>query len=156
MKLSNLALRGARRVYDLVMPVLQPVTPSVRILLVKDGATLLVHHTYASKWYFPGGGVKRGETLAAAAAREAREEAGALVHSQPRILGIYYYQHLGRSDHVVVYVSEDFDLTQPTDTWEIEGLAWFGLDKLPPNMHGGCRRRIGEYLSGRGPFQEPW
>ncbi|MBW7886261.1 MAG: NUDIX domain-containing protein, partial [Caldilineaceae bacterium] len=93
MKLSNLALRGARRVYDLVMPVLQPVTPSVRILLVKDGATLLVHHTYASKWYFPGGGVKRGETLAAAAAREAREEAGALVHSQPRILGIYYYQH---------------------------------------------------------------
>ena len=55
---------------------------------MKQGMTLLVHHSYASKWYFPGGGVKRGELLAETAIREAREEVGALIEDEPRLLGL--------------------------------------------------------------------
>lgn len=157
MKLRNLLLRAARHGYDLWLFVARPVTPSVRILLVRDGMTLLIHHSYASKWYFPGGGVKRGESLAAAALREAWEDVGAVVRDEPRLLGIYLGNHNGRSDHVAVYVSEAFDLpSPPPDTWEIEGCAWFSLTNLPPTMQAACRKRVGEYLAGGGPYHGEW
>lgn len=157
MNLRTLLLRAARRGYDLWLFAARPVTPSVRILLVRDRMTLLIHHSYASKWYFPGGSVQRGESLLAAAIREAREEVGAVVRSEPRLLGIYLSNRGGRSDHVVVYVSEDFDLLGPPPrTWEIEGCAWFSLTNLPPNMQAGCRARVQEYLSGGGPYHGKW
>lgn len=157
MSLRTLLLRAARHGFDLLLPLLRPITPSVRIMLVRDGMTLLIHHTYASKWYFPGGGVKRGESLAEAAMREAREEVGAVVQGEPRLLGIYLGNSHGRSDHVAVYVSEDFDLPgQPPDTWEIEGCAWFSLGNLPPDMQRSCRARVREYLQGSGPYSGDW
>ncbi|HAJ38876.1 MAG TPA: hypothetical protein DCL15_24690 [Chloroflexi bacterium] len=157
MNLRTLLLRAARHGFDLWLAVARPVTPSVRILLVRDGTTLLIHHSYASKWYFPGGSVDRGESLMAAAVREAWEEVGAVVQGEPRLLGIYLSNHGGRSDHVVVYVSEDFDLpTPPPDTWEIEGCAWFSLTNLPPNMQPACRKRVEEYLAGGGPYHGEW
>ncbi len=157
MNLRTLLLRVARHGFDLWLAVARPVTPSVRILLVRDGMALLIHHSYASKWYFPGGSVDRGESLMEAAVREAWEEVGAVVHGEPRLLGIYLSNHGGRSDHVVVYVSEDFDLPgPPPETWEIEGCAWFSLTNLPPNMQSGCRKRVNEYLAGGGPFSGEW
>lgn len=157
MKLRTFLLRAARHGYDLWLFAARPVTPSVRILLVREGRALLIHHSYASKWYFPGGGVQRGESLMAAAIREAREEVGAVVRSEPQLLGIYLSNHGGRSDHVIVYVSEDFDLPgAPPDTWEIEGCAWFSLTNLPPDMQNACRKRVGEYLAGGGPYSGEW
>ena len=157
MSLRTLLLRAARHGYDLILPILRPVTPSVRIMLVRDGMTLLIHHSYASKWYFPGGGVKRGESLAEAAMREASEEVGAIVHGEPRLLGLYLGNHNGRSDHVAVYVNETFDLPgPPPETWEIEGCAWFSLTNLPPDMQRSCRARVGEYLQGGGPYSGDW
>lgn len=157
MNLRTFLLRAARHGYDLWLFLARPVTPSVRILLVRDGRALLIHHSYASKWYFPGGGVQRGESLMEAAIREAREEVGAVVRSEPRLLGIYLSNHGGRSDHVVVYVSEDFDLSgAPPETWEIEGCAWFSVTNLPPNMQAACRKRVGEYLRGGGPYSGDW
>ena len=157
MSLRTLLLRAARHGYDLILPMLRPVTPSVRIMLVRDGMTLLIHHSYASKWYFPGGGVKRGESLAEAAMREASEEVGAIVLGEPRLLGLYLGNHNGRSDHVAVYVSEAFDLPgPPPQTWEIEGCAWFSLTNLPPDMQRSCRARVEEYLRGGGPYSGDW
>jgi 8-oxo-dGTP pyrophosphatase MutT (NUDIX family) len=149
-------LRLARRVYDVVQSVLRPVTPSVRIILIKEGKTLLVHHTYAPKWYFPGGGIKRGESLQAGAIREAWEEVGAVVRDEPSLLGIYYYSVAGRSDHMAIYVSEDFDLAPPPNSWEIAARAWFDLDQLPGDMDPGCRRRLAEYRTGDGPYSKDW
>ena len=157
MNLRTFLLRAARRGYDLWLRLARPVTPSVRILLVRDGMALLIHHSYASKWYFPGGAVDRGESLMEAAVREAWEEVGAVVRDEPRLLGIYLSNHGGRSDHVVVYVSEAFDLPgAPPDTWEIEGCAWFSLTNLPPNMQSACRARVSEYLAGGGPYSGDW
>ena len=156
MNWRNALLRLARHTYDVYLSVMQPVTPSVRMLLVKEGKTLLIHHTYASKWYFPGGGVKRGETLADCAIREAWEEVGAVVRDEPQLLGIYYYTVKGRSDHIVIYVSEDFDLAPPPPSWEIAGRAWFALDDLPHDLNRGCRLRIQEYLAGGAPHAGIW
>ena len=89
--------------------------------------------------------------------REASEEVGAIVHGEPRLLGLYLGNHNGRSDHVAVYVSETFDLPgPPPDTWEVEGCAWFSLTNLPPDMQRSCRARVGEYLQGGGPYSGDW
>lgn len=156
MKTPGFLLYGLRYAHDIFLSLVRPVTPSVRIILVKEGKTLLIHHTYADKWYIPGGGVKRGETLAQCAAREAWEETGAVLRSEPQLLGIYYYQVLGRSDHVAVYASDDFDLAPPPASWEIAGRAWFALDNLPPNMNMASRARIAEYLADGGPYAASW
>jgi 8-oxo-dGTP pyrophosphatase MutT (NUDIX family) len=100
--------------------------------------------------------MKRGETLVECAAREAFEEVGALLQGEPRLLGIYFYQVYGRSDHIAVFVSEQFDFTTPTDLWEIEGRAWYALNALPPDIASSCRQRVREYQAGGGPYLGKW
>ena len=62
----------AYRIYRLHWRVTRPLVLGVRLILIQDGQVLLVKHTYQPFWYFPGGLVQRGETLAQAAMREAR------------------------------------------------------------------------------------
>ncbi|MSP13412.1 MAG: NUDIX domain-containing protein [Chloroflexi bacterium] len=128
---------------------MKPVTLGVRLILVKresnrDPEILLVKHTYQKHWYLPGGGVKRGETLEEAARREAGEEVGAILASL-RLFGIYtnFYEH--KSDHVVVFVCNDFTLSGKTDH-EIAEYGFFTFSDLPGDLSPGTRRRLDEYV----------
>ena len=49
-------------------------TLGVRTMLIDGDKVLLIRHTYVPGWHFPGGGVERGETAEASAAREVMEE----------------------------------------------------------------------------------
>jgi 8-oxo-dGTP pyrophosphatase MutT (NUDIX family) len=121
----------------------RPVTLGVRLLAVQDGTVLLVRHTYQSQWYLPGGGVKRGETLEQAIRREAAEEVGATLDAV-RLLGVYTNFYEYKSDHVVVFVCDDFTV-MGKDNHEIERFGFFAFDDLPPNTSPGSRKRIAEY-----------
>lgn len=136
-------LRGAyllRRLYEFFV---RPVTLGVRIMMIRDGQVLLVRQTYVSGWFLPGGGVGRGETLDAAARREAGEEAGAMLRDLS-LVGAYTSFDEWRSDHNVLFLSTDFSLSGEKDQ-EIAELRFFPLDALPEDLSHGHRERLEEY-----------
>ena len=131
-----------------------PVTVGVRLLAVESGKVLLVSHTYLEGWYLPGGGVLAGETLPDAISREAVEEAGAVLH-ELNLFGVYSSFFEGKSDHIVVFVCQDFTW-QSTANREIESVGCFALDELPLGTSPGTRRRIAEFAAGARAVAAPW
>ncbi len=152
----NWLLNWAYRLYALQWRVTRPITLGVRILLIQDHQVLLVRHTYQAEWHFPGGGLKRGETVAEAVRREAREEVGAHLLEPPQLLGLYTAYHSGKSDHIATFVCHDFVLHTPTDRWEIHQCRPFPLDALPADLSPGSARRIRDYLQGNWPYAGRW
>jgi ADP-ribose pyrophosphatase YjhB (NUDIX family) len=126
---------------------LRPIRVGVRVMMLKDNQVLLVRQTYMPGWYMPGGGVKRGETLEAAARREVREETG-VVLGDTRLLGVYTNFKEWKTDHNIVFVSSDFTLSGEHDR-EIAEVRLFPLNALPKDLWPGHRVRLEEVRSGR-------
>jgi 8-oxo-dGTP pyrophosphatase MutT (NUDIX family) len=132
-----------RRAYYFV---LRPITLGVRILLIKEDQVILVKHSYQDGWFLPGGGIKRGETLEQAIRREAAEECGAVLH-QLVFIGTFNNFVDYNSDHVSLFLSEDFTLQEKRDH-EIEMLSAFPVGQLPENTTPGSQRKITAYING--------
>ncbi len=131
----------------------RPRTLGVRaIVLDPAGRVALVRHTYRSGWYLPGGGVDRGESMAAAARREVVEEAGIEPVTIDRILGVFHSRHEGKDDHVALFLAHAGDgawqRIRAADPREIEEAAWFAPDALPEGTSPATRRRIEAYRTG--------
>jgi ADP-ribose pyrophosphatase YjhB (NUDIX family) len=122
--------------------------------IVRDdaGAFLLVRHTYAPGWTFPGGGVDREETLEEAVTRELCEEVGVEIVGRPRLFGIFANLDKFKGDHVAVYIIDTWKSTAaPSRSLEIAEHGFFAHDSLPDATTGGARRRIGEIVDGTPP-----
>ena len=97
-------------------------TPSDRLVLCRRA----IEPGYG-KWVFPGGYVDRGETLIAAAMREAREECGLDV----RLDGLVnIYSYAGRTPVIVVYAATALGGTMCNDDESLE-TAEFSRDAIP-------------------------
>ena len=98
------------------------------------------------KWVFPGGYVDRGETVAAAAIREAKEEAGLEVRLD-RLLNIYSYA--GRPLVVIVYAATAVGGTLCTDEECLEARL-FTPEDIPWDelAFESTKEGLREYLSG--------
>jgi 8-oxo-dGTP pyrophosphatase MutT (NUDIX family) len=140
-------LRVAYRIMRVFWFFRRPLTVGVRILLIRGDAVLLVRHTYQDAWYFPGGGVKRGERLDQAIRREAAEEAGVILGALT-LFGAYTSFTEFKNDHIIVFISDAFSLTGKSDR-EIERVQFFPLNTLPHDLSPGCFRRIQEYQAGK-------
>ena len=142
--------------YRLSWRVTRPMMVGVRVILIRERTILLVKHTYERHWYFPGGGVKRGETLEQAARREAREEVNAEL-GEMHLLGIYTSLQEYKSDHVTVFYCTDFTLAPKTDfEIEIEAFDFFAIEDLPKDISSGTARRVKEYLKEQNPAARVW
>lgn len=131
----------------------RPRTLGVRTLLLDPaGRVALIRHSYRRGWYLPGGGVDRGETMAAAARREVLEETGIAPITIDRILGLFHTQSEGKDDHVALFLAHAADgacqRIGAADPREIEEAAWFALDALPDDLSPATRRRIEAYRTG--------
>jgi ADP-ribose pyrophosphatase YjhB (NUDIX family) len=129
--------------------VARPVTMGVRALIRdQSGAVLLIRHNYVGGWHMPGGGVGRGETVHQAMAREVREEVGLEVVGTARMLGLYARFRRGWSDHVSVFVVDEWSGTPRIDELEIAECRFFAPEDIPADTTPATRRRLAEALSG--------
>ena len=136
-------LRVLYRLFQVYLFFVRPLTLGVRIMLIRGGRVLLVRQTYMHGWFMPGGRIEKNETTERAARREAAEEAGAELHSIS-LLGVYSNFKEWKSDHNVLFLSEDFELSGVHDR-EIAELRFFSLDALPPDVWPGHLARLLEY-----------
>jgi 8-oxo-dGTP pyrophosphatase MutT (NUDIX family) len=147
-QLFVLFLRILHPAHKLWMRLARPLTLGVRVILACEGGVVLVRHTYQPGWQLPGGGVKRGETLDAAARREVAEEVG-LRAGRMRLMGMFTNFHEFKSDHVAVFACDEFDLAAlRPDLLEIAEARIFPLSALPDELSPGHRRRIEEWVQG--------
>src|SRR3990170_3591972 len=136
-------LRLAYLAFKVYLFLFRPIRKGVRVMMIQDNKVLLVRQTYLSGWFMPVGGLKRGETLEQTARREAREEVGAEL-GEIKLLGVYTNFKELKTDHNIVFVSNDFTLSGKHDR-EVADLRFFALDNLPKNLWPGHRRRLEEY-----------
>ena len=128
----------------------RPKTLGVRALVIDESKrVLLVRHTYLPGFYFPGGGVDKGETLEEAMRRELEEEANILVSGRPTLFGMYLNNTVSGRDHVGLYIVHGFrqDAPRPPD-YEIAEAGFFPLDALPETTTRATRARLAEVLEG--------
>jgi 8-oxo-dGTP pyrophosphatase MutT (NUDIX family) len=117
------------------------------MVLDSQGRVLLVRHGYRPGWFFPGGGVEMGESVARALARELIEEAGVAIEQTPELFGIYDNSAAFPGDHIVLFVVRRWRQEAiPPPNREIAERDFFAVDALPAGTSGGTRRRIAEVL----------
>ncbi len=120
-------------------------------LLVEDEAekVLLVRHTYVGGWYFPGGGVEKGESQQQAAHKELREETGIVCIGDPELFGVYWNRNASRRDHVSLFRCREWREERAfTPNREIAEIGFFALDALPDDITPGTMRRLEEIYQG--------
>lgn len=73
------------------------------IVRLDDGKFLLVRHTYIPGWYFPGGGVEKGQTIEQALSEELLQETGLKVVEKPVLYGVFHNNGVNKRDQVIVF-----------------------------------------------------
>lgn len=132
-------------------------TVGVQAVITKaQDQVLLVRHGYRTGWHFPGGGVEWRETLLSALAREVEEETGIVVRGQPRLHGVFANFQVSASDHVALYVVQDWEQRHvPPPSLEIKEQRFFPLGEVPADLARGARRRLTEIFEGH-PVGQHW
>jgi 8-oxo-dGTP diphosphatase len=105
--------------------------PTVDIIIeMPDGIVLIKRKNPPHGWALPGGFVDYGESLEAAAVREAREETSLEVHNL-RLLGCYSDPGRDERMHAIstVYIAEGSG--QPLAADDAADVGVFRLDQLP-------------------------
>ncbi len=147
------ALRLLHQLRRLYWRVARPTTRGCRCLVVRDGAVLLVRHSYERWWYLPDGGVRRGESFAAATRREVREETGLMVEDL-RLFHHYWSRGEGKTDRIALFVAEHAAGTPRPASREIAAVRFAPLHDLPDETSPATRRRVAELLAGRAETDE--
>jgi 8-oxo-dGTP pyrophosphatase MutT (NUDIX family) len=134
-----------------------PITVGVRVITPRDDTVLLIRHRGGRfPWSLPGGGVDRGESMADAAIRELREEAGCPT-TGATLHGLFHRIEGGVSDYIATFVClPTGEARPPMADLEIVDARFFPVRDLPANLDPGSRRRIAEHQRGERGLYAPW
>lgn len=110
-----------------------------------DGRVLLVRHSYGPEgWFFPGGGIKRGEPPERAAAREFKEETGC--ECDGLFLVGRMEEEISGSPHTAhVFTCVTHDTPRP-DRREVVEARFFPTHSLPEPLGPHTRARLKFFL----------
>jgi ADP-ribose pyrophosphatase YjhB (NUDIX family) len=143
------ALRVAHRLRHNFRRVAKLPLAGVSLIAVDDaGRVLLVRHSYGPKlWMLPGGGLKRGEDAATAAAREMREELGCALENVELIATLE--ETISGAPHTAhVFAATIREPLRP-DRREVIDARFFAVDDLPRDLSNLSRHRIEAWLEQR-------
>ena len=119
------------------------------IVRSNDDKFLLVRHTYAPGWHFPGGGIEKGQTAEQALRDELRQETGLQIAAKPIMHGLFYNNNMSKRDHVLAYHCEvQGGLEAKPKSMEIAEIGYFSFKDLPLDTDPGTARRIREIVFG--------
>lgn len=124
-------------------------TLGVRVAVFdENGRVLLIRHTYAPGWLFPGGGVERGETVYQALERELFEEAAIVTQAKnAQLVGLFCNDKHFRGDHIALFHVTQFEAKTWKANGEIAEMGFFDPNDLPRTTTNGTRRRIAEIIA---------
>ncbi len=122
-----------------------------------ENRAFLVRHQYLTGWYFPGGAVESGETIAEAARRELVEETGYGYGPDVTLLSLHLNRGGTGRDQVGLF---KVSLLEQDPNWirpalEISDLQLFALDALPDDVSPATLRRLKE-IAGEGEPDPYW
>jgi 8-oxo-dGTP pyrophosphatase MutT (NUDIX family) len=127
---------------------LSPVAFGVQGLVEQGGRVVLVRHSYAPGWHFPGGGVRRGEPPEDAVLRELREEIGLTHAATPQLMGLFTRKVLLVTNLIALYrVREASFVFAPN--FEIRAITLADPAAPPEGATGPVRRRLAEFVGER-------
>ena len=115
----------------------QPITPRVRLIIIKENKILLSYVKSEDFYFFIGGQIEYGETIKQACQREIKEEANATFKFKKILYVRDYIKPKDNHHSLELYILGHIDKFQ-----ELEGLnnhqfdgdhhqTWVDLDKLP-------------------------
>jgi ADP-ribose pyrophosphatase YjhB (NUDIX family) len=142
----------AFRIRRLLLRWLRVSTRGVKVMLFNEhGEVLLIRNGYGNQRMFllPGGGIDRGETPEAAAAREITEELGIDVR-ELALVSTHHNAAEGKRDTVHLFRAKADGAPAP-DGVEVVEACFFPLDRLPETASPATLRRIAEYRGDRSP-----
>ncbi len=153
----HIAYRIAQRLRMLWWRVARPDVYGAKVVVLgPERSVLLIRHSYVSsdQWMLPGGGVRRGEDAAVAAAREVREETG-IALTAIRLHGAFLDTARGARNHISLFIGEG--VGEPRcDGREIVAAMWHPIDALPGGIASASLRRIVEVRDGQIPSSPDW
>ena len=125
--------------------------PTVDIIIeLQEGIVLIERKNPPHGWALPGGFVDYGESLEAAAVREAREETSLEVRNL-RLLGCYSDPGRDERMHTIstVYIAEGYGQPQAAD--DALNLEIFRLEQLPERLCFDHARILNDYAATKKP-----